>query len=532
MCGGNFTGVRSMKRIGLGGLALWVGLVSGATAEIAPMEQVTSVSQLKDVRPTDWAFQALQSLVERYGCIAGYPDRSFRGNRALTRYEFAAGLNACLDRVNELIAASTSNFAKKEDLAKIQALQTEFAKELVGLKGRVDGLEGKAKLLESQQFSTTTKLYGQVVMGLQGSNRTDVDFFPRNGLPEREGKANTTFGYNAQITLATSFRGDDLLITGLQTGNLSSTAPVLFSNMGRLAYESEQSNQLVVSDLSYRFPLGDRFGVVVGAAGVNPENTFRGINPLEGFADGALSLFAQRNPILSLGGTSAGIGFDWQMGDRVSLQGVYSAGQASDVASGLFKGRYGAGLQLTLSPTNSVDVGLHYLYAHSPDGELGFGVGDTQIYSPFAIAPGEVNTQAIGATAAWRVNKGLTLGLWGGWTTSNPKDLDGSVQTTNWAVFGAFPDLFVPGNLGGVILGQPPKIVGSSLPEGFNFPRFSQNGEEGGQPDTSLHLELFYRARLSQSFAITPGLLVVFNPNHNGANETLLVGALRGSFQF
>lgn len=37
------------------------------------MSQVTSVSQLSDVQPTDWAFQALQSLVERYGCIAGYP---------------------------------------------------------------------------------------------------------------------------------------------------------------------------------------------------------------------------------------------------------------------------------------------------------------------------------------------------------------------------------------------------------------------------------------------------------------------------
>ncbi len=61
------------------------------------MSQVTSVSQLSDVQPTDWAFQALQSLVERYGCIAGYPDGTFRGNRALTRYEFAAGLNACLN---------------------------------------------------------------------------------------------------------------------------------------------------------------------------------------------------------------------------------------------------------------------------------------------------------------------------------------------------------------------------------------------------------------------------------------------------
>jgi len=51
--------------------------------------QVTSVSQFSDVQPTDWAFQALQSLVERYGCIAGYPNGTYRGNRALTRYEFA-----------------------------------------------------------------------------------------------------------------------------------------------------------------------------------------------------------------------------------------------------------------------------------------------------------------------------------------------------------------------------------------------------------------------------------------------------------
>ncbi|MGL5873773.1 MAG: iron uptake porin, partial [Xenococcaceae cyanobacterium] len=60
--------------------------------------QTTSVSQLKDVSPTDWAYQALQSLVERYGCIAGYPNGTYRGNRAISRYEFAAGLNACLSQ--------------------------------------------------------------------------------------------------------------------------------------------------------------------------------------------------------------------------------------------------------------------------------------------------------------------------------------------------------------------------------------------------------------------------------------------------
>ena len=86
--------------------------------------QVNSVSQLSDVQPTDWAFQALQSLVERYGCITGYPNQTYRGNRALTRYEFAAGLNACLDRVNELIATATADLVTREDLAILQKLQS------------------------------------------------------------------------------------------------------------------------------------------------------------------------------------------------------------------------------------------------------------------------------------------------------------------------------------------------------------------------------------------------------------------------
>jgi Carbohydrate-selective porin, OprB family./S-layer homology domain. len=130
------------------------------------MDQVTSVSQLSDVKPTDWAFQALQSLVERYGCIAGYPDGTYRGNRAMTRYEFAAGLNACLDQVTKLISSSTANLATKEDLATIQKLQEEFAAELATLRGRVDALEARTSELEANQFSTTTKLSGEVVFAL------------------------------------------------------------------------------------------------------------------------------------------------------------------------------------------------------------------------------------------------------------------------------------------------------------------------------------------------------------------------------
>jgi hypothetical protein len=184
------------------------------------LDQVTSVSQLSDVKPTDWAFQALQSLVERYGCIVGYPDRTYRGNRALTRYEFAAGLNACMDRVNELIAAATSELAKKEDLATLQKLQEEFAAELDTLRGRVDSLEGKVATLEKQQFSTTTKLKGEAIFSLAGAY---------GGAPTGR-DANWAFNDRIRLNLNTSFTGKDLLITGLQAYNFGSFTTPLKNN--------------------------------------------------------------------------------------------------------------------------------------------------------------------------------------------------------------------------------------------------------------------------------------------------------------
>ena len=58
-------------------------------------DPIPSVSQLSDLQPADWAFQALKSLNQRYGYIAGYPDNTYLGNRVLSRYELVAGLNGC-----------------------------------------------------------------------------------------------------------------------------------------------------------------------------------------------------------------------------------------------------------------------------------------------------------------------------------------------------------------------------------------------------------------------------------------------------
>ncbi|MBG1243632.1 iron uptake porin [Nostoc sp. NZL] len=507
-----------------------------------PMSQVTSVSQLKDVQPSDWAFGALQSLIERYGCIAGYPDGTYLGNSSISRYEFAAGLDACLEKINEAMPAAGYAYANNkintvnsEDLILLQRLQGEFKAELQQLQQRVEAVENRTSELQGNRFSTTTRLFGQAIFSVQGTNSPDVDLFPRDGVPERQGKTNLTFTSSAQLTLATSFTGRDLLLTGLSAGNLGSTASLLSTNMGRLGFESNTDNNLVVSDLSYRFLASDNLGIVVGTAGVNPINTFRGISPLEGSSDGAISLFGQRNPILSIGNGTGGIGFDWQISDRISLQGVYSAEIPSFPGNtnqgGLFSGRFTAGAQLSLAPSNNIDIGVHYLYSHSPDGLLGSGVGDSQLISPFAD-PTAFDTQAIGATVAWRINPNLQLGGWGGFTSSKPFNLSGSVETTNWMVFAAFPNLLRPGNLGGVLVGQPPKITSSTLPEGFNFPNFSDGGTADGRSDTSIHVELFYRAQLSDNIALTPGLFVIFNPDHNAANDALIVGALRATFRF
>ncbi|AFY53782.1 putative S-layer protein [Rivularia sp. PCC 7116] len=497
-----------------------------------PMSQVTSVSELDDVSPTDWAFEALQSLASRHNCALGYPDGTFRGKRIINRYQFATGIDACLGQINELIARNGASAVDEQDLIILQRLQNEFRAELNQLEERIISLEERTGELQANRFSPTTRFFGQVTTSLQGTNTNEVDLFPRDGVPERTAQTNLTFANSMQITLATSFTGRDLLLTGLYAGNLGSSASSLFTNMGRLNFESDTGNDVLINDLSYRFPISNNLGVVVGAAGVNPTSTFRGINSLEGEA---ISSFAQRNPIIGIGSGSGGVGFDWQINNRISLQGVYSSQFPSfptdKNVGGLFGGRQTLGTQLTVTPVNDIDVGLNYLYSRSPDSLLATGVGDAQLTSPFAPDTA-FDTQAIGATVAYRISPNFQIGGWGGWTFSDPKDIQGSVTTNNWGVFAAFPNLGQPGNLGGIIVGQPPKITSSTLPDGFNFPNFSNSGTPGGRDGTSLHVEMFYRAKLNRNLDITPGFFVVFNPDHNQSNDPLIVGALKATFRF
>ncbi len=78
---------------------------------ISANAQITSISQIKDVQPTDKHFMALQSLVERYGVFF---DEKFRGNDPLTREEFVVLLNKSLDMLQELAASTGENISAFE----------------------------------------------------------------------------------------------------------------------------------------------------------------------------------------------------------------------------------------------------------------------------------------------------------------------------------------------------------------------------------------------------------------------------------
>ena len=492
-----------------------------------PMAQVTSVSQLSDVQPTDWAFQALQSLIERYGCIAGYPDGTFRGHQSMSRYEFAAGLNACL----EGLALGTVNSDGPNPVI-VERLQTEFADELANLRNRVDGLESRIALLESQQFSTTTRLFGQLVVGVQGRTDNRADFFPVDGTRDTDDPSTQiNLITNAQLSLLTQFNPNSLLLIGMQGGS-GSTSPRL-TNDTRLSYEGSTDNSLQLSDLTYRQLIGDNFAIVVGPRGVNAVNVFRGANRVESAGFGPLSAFAQRNPVISVGGGDTGLGFDWQVAPWMSVQGVYATSNGPDPERGLFGGDFGdtvLGTQLAFAPTDTLDIALNYVNAYTRSGNLRNSIGDSQV----TAASTPLNTNAFGATIAWQATSRFRVGGWAGYTNSQIPGRSGDVETVNWMAFLNIVDLFSSNDLLGLYVGQPPKITSSNLPLGQNLPdRLAGGpGAAGGQPGTTTHVELFYRNQITDNIAITPGFILVFNPGHTPDSETVLIGVLRTTLTF
>lgn len=470
------------------------------------LSQVTSVSQLSDVRPTDWAFQALQNLVERYGCIAGYPDGTYRGNRFMTRYEFAAGLNACLDRVNELIAAGLADAVTEEDLAALRRLQEEFAAELATLRGRVDALEARTAELEANQFSTTTVLRGRTIFAVSDIFGGDDD-----GVNESEAN-NTVFQSRVRLNFDTSFTGEDRLRARLQAGNFvdfETDAESAYGDQTDFSFDSGGGNTFSLNRLEYYFPLGDAITVYLEAAGGSPSDIVTTVSPFDDGEQGSLSYFGY-NPIYDYyPGEGIGAGFTIDFTDDLQFGAGYLSAEGNDPAPGrgLFNGGYAAFGQLTFSPG---DLTAALTYVHSYNGD-GLFMGDEAGV-----------TNAYGASVNFALGDVVQIGGWVTYADGIVLEA-GGIETWTYAGTLGFADLLKPGSLLGFIVGVPPRVA-------FATPGARNLGIE--REDAALHVEAFYRFPVNDNISITPGVIWLLDPGNNNDNEDVVVGVIRTSFSF
>ena len=538
-------------------------------AENDDLAQVTSVSQLSDVQPTDWAFSALQSLVERYGCVAGYPNGTFRGNRAMTRYEFSAGLNACLDRVNELIATATADAVQKEDLATIQRLQEEFTSELATLRGRVDAVESRTATLESQQFSTTTKLSGEAIFAITDVLTGDSDPF-NVGVPRNS----TILANRVRLNLVSSFTGQDELKIRLQAGStphpqraggfrygadpfLASLGSRQTTPEGGQTFNQEfpdTAGSVELGTVSYKFPIGKKIRAAVFAnRGEHVDylpNVFSTVGDEDG-GSGSLSTFAQYSPIYRLVSQGAGLGLNYELSPAINLSLGYLAPNANSpesltpgstngtTAGGLFDGRYSALAQLSIQPTKNLAFGLTYVNGYTAGTPTFLNdVGTISANSPSLISDNarrEIN--AYGVAGLWRVSPKFAVNSWFMYTNQQGKSAGAdneSADVYSYAIALAFPDLGKNGNLGGIVVGVPPYATRSGIIPFYRPFLGGASDVVSAIPNrtTPLHLEAFYKYQLNDNISITPGVIWLVAPNQTSNNPDVVIGTVRTTFSF
>ncbi|WP_024546805.1 iron uptake porin [Picosynechococcus sp. NKBG15041c] len=487
--------------------------------------QVNSVFQLSDVSPSDWAFDALRNLVENYNCIVGYPDGTFRGTRPLSRYEFAAGLNACLQQIERMIGDGGG--VTQEDLAALRRLLNEFEAELATLGARVDDLDGRVEFLEDNQFSTTTKLNGEVVFAITDSFG---DTSALDGVDDD--RTQTTFSDRVRLTLETSFTGRDTLITRLTAGNSSSFSPTtgaippgsesdFGSGVGFQTFNLDNGNDVVVDWLAYYFPVGriNAYAAAFGGLHSDYTSTTFGATGLEDFTGGSGSLtqLAASSPIYTIGGGS-GLGINAPLGP-VDISLGYLAEDASNPASkaGLFNGEYSALAQLAFNIGERAELGFTYVNAyHNNTPIFDFGGGSAVNGTVFANAPvglDATESNSFGLQGKLDLSDTISLAAYGMYTDAKSAVGPEEAEIWSYGLGVAFNDFGKEGNVLGLFAGAPPYV-----------------GEIGNTP---VQVEGFYKYQLTDGISITPGVIWLKDSAQGVlGEESAVIGTLRTTFTF
>jgi hypothetical protein len=489
-----------------------LGLAVGAVLwpMTAAAGEVTSLPQFSDVRPSDWAYQALVDLVTRYGCVAGEPDGRWAGGRNLSRFEAAALLGACLDRVTEQTDA-------------LRRLLEDFQGELALVRGRLGALDLRIGSFEAQRFSPTTKVNGLATF-VVGSNA----FSGRNRplvAQARSLEGGTTFNYDLRLTFDTSFSGKDLLRTQLRAGNFADSAFGNGAGLNQLevAFEEGCGNGRDCGDvvsiyrLYYQVPLNDTITLSLGGRvrqddmlamwpSVYPSETILDVFTYTGapgtyntnlgagaglwWKQNGWSLSAEYiayNGDISLGSDQAGETGTLQLG-YVGRGGGWGAALAYNYSNGLPGGVYPG----SATPLAALDT------AADPDLEA-FGLDGT--------------TNSIGLAAYWQpARSGWIPSVSAGWglNSINPgRGVSGFDRLTSqsWSAGLQWNNALVKGNTAGMAFGQPTFLTSC----GHSCERLLGPGQKNPR-DGLFAWEWWYRFQLSDAMSVTPALFYLSNP--------------------
>ncbi|MCX5948909.1 MAG: iron uptake porin [Cyanobacteria bacterium] len=514
--------------------------------QYASSDQVTSVTQFSDVKPN--------------------PNGTFKGGQALTRWEAAALLNACLDRITEVT----------DELKKLMA---EFEKELAVLRGRVDGLEAKVGELEANQFSTTTKLKGiaTFVLGANsfGGGNRDLSNFASN----KEGA--TSFNYDVRLNFDTSFTGKDLLRTTLRAGNFGDSAfgngygydsdgrPVQGLNSLEVAFQEncgtgvDCGDVVAINRLFYQFPIGSGFTATIG--GKVRQDDMLAMWPSAYPADTILDIFTYAGAPgaynLNLG---AGAGLWWKSGNW-SISANYVAengdGGSPDQASCLDKngnvtGRSCGGIGTEASrETGTVQLGYAgsnwgLAAAYNYSNGIGVASGTPLSIAPQAAAPdgsgvGFSSINSVGISGYWQPkNSGWFPSISTGWGLNSYNGNDDAFNfdgptSQSWYVGLQWADAFIKGNSLGMAVGQPTFVTGCG--DVCN----NYDGDRNTTPhDGNYAWEWWYKFQVTDNISVTPAIYYLSNPlgqagyvdnqrtGDSGAALTNFGGLIKTTFKF
>ncbi|WP_309743280.1 iron uptake porin [Chamaesiphon sp. OTE_20_metabat_361] len=538
-------------------------------------EQIDQATQATEVKPGDWAYKTLQALGNKYSC-----SNTPNGTQTLSREEFATSLNGCVQSIEQLVARRKPrrNIKRRrpavvapapvpeaapevappppepapvappppvvpevsqQDLDQLKALIQSFNTELQAVDGRLQVLDAKVTKLQAQSFSTTTKLVGEAIFAVTGLA----------GGPASASR-NTIFSDRVRLNFRSSFTGKDLLLVRLQARNSNSFAGTPSgTNMARLGFEGSEENASTLHRLQYQLPLAANTKVYVEAVGSEFNDNYYTFNPEHQAAGtGSITRFGRFNPIYRLSNEGAGIGVDHKFSPGLGLVVSYAVprvvtpGTATGVTpvtpattaletvnnpangSGLFNGSNVLFSQLTIKPSDDVSLGLIYARSYNSagtgvSGNNGSNFANNPFGSSFgSIAPTSANHYALAGSV--NLSPNLIFSAWGGLSQARRETAaGGSADIWNYAGTLAVKDFGSKGSTLGFVLGMQPKVTSNTV--GTRVDR-----------DTSLHIEAFYKYKVSDNLYITPGLLMLTNPEHNSALPTEYLGTIRTTFVF